>query len=277
MRLIIQPAPNDVARWAANYIVRKINLANPTNEKPFVLGLPTGSTPLNTYRELIQLHQAGKISFKHVITFNMDEYVGLSEEHPESYHSFMWNNFFNHIDIQEKNVNILNGNAKDIKAECARYEEKIKSVGGIDLFMGGVGADGHIAFNEPGSSLASRTRDKELNYDTLVANSRFFDNNIDKVPKSALTVGVGTVMDSKEVLVLVTGHNKARALHQAIEGGINHMWTITALQLHPRGIIICDEDATVELKVGTYKHFKDIEKNNLSSDAIWEKDGNLGW
>lgn len=173
MRLIIQPAPDDVAHWAANYIVRKINLANPTNEKPFVLGLPTGSTPLNTYRELIQLHQEGKVSFKHVITFNMDEYVGLPEEHPESYHSFMWNNFFNHIDIQEKNVNILNGNAEDIKAECARYEEKIKSVGGIDLFMGGVGADGHVAFNEPGSSLASRTRDKELNYDTLVANSRF--------------------------------------------------------------------------------------------------------
>ena len=277
MRLIIQPASDSVARWAANYIVRKINLANPTEEKPFVLGLPTGSTPLNTYRELIQLHQAGKVSFKHVVTFNMDEYVGLPEDHPESYHSFMRNNFFQHIDIQEKNVNILNGNAKDVKAECARYEEKIKSVGGIDLFMGGVGADGHVAFNEPGSSLSSRTRDKELNYDTLVANSRFFDNDINKVPKSALTVGVGTVMDAKEVLVLVTGHNKARALHQAIEGAVNHMWTITALQLHPRGIIICDEDATVELKVGTYKHFKDIEKNNLLPDAIWEKDGNLGW
>lgn len=277
MRLIIQPVPEDVARWAANYIVRKINLANPTDDKPFVLGLPTGGTPLNTYRELIRLHRDGKVSFKNVVSFNMDEYVGLPEDHPESYHSFMWTNFFNHIDIQEKNVNILNGNAKDIKAECARYEDKIKSVGGIDLFMGGVGADGHIAFNEPGSSLASRTRDKELNYDTLVANSRFFDNDINKVPKSALTVGVGTVMDSKEVLVLVTGHNKARALHQAIEGAVNHMWTVTALQLHPRGIIICDEDATVELKVGTYKHFKDIEKNNLSPDAIWEKDGNLGW
>ena len=245
MRLIIQPVPEDVARWAANYIVRKINLANPTDDKPFVLGLPTGGTPLNTYRELIRLHRDGKVSFKNVVSFNMDEYVGLPEDHPESYHSFMWTNFFNHIDIQEKNVNILNGNAKDIKAECARYEDKIKSVGGIDLFMGGVGADGHIAFNEPGSSLASRTRDKELNYD------------INKVPKSALTVGVGTVMDSKEVLVLVTGHNKARALHQAIEGAVNHMWTVTALQLHPRGIIICDEDATV--------------------DAIWEKDGNLGW
>jgi len=277
MRLIIQPVPEDVARWAANYIVRKINLANPTDDKPFVLGLPTGGTPLNTYRELIRLHRDGKVSFKNVVSFNMDEYVGLPEDHPESYHSFMWTNFFNHTDIQEKNVNILNGNAKDIKAECARYEDKIKSVGGIDLFMGGVGADGHIAFNEPGSSLASRTRDKELNYDTLVANSRFFDNDINKVPKSALTVGVGTVMDSKEVLVLVTGHNKARALHQAIEGAVNHMWTVTALQLHPRGIIICDEDATVELKVGTYKHFKDIEKNNLSPDAIWEKDGNLGW
>jgi glucosamine-6-phosphate deaminase len=184
----------------------------------------------------------------------------------------MWNNLFSHIDIQEKNVNILNGNAPDIKAECQAYEDKIKAVGGIDLFLGGIGPDGHLAFNEPGSSLASRTRDKELNYDTKVANSRFFGNDVNKVPASSLTVGIATVMDAKEVLIIVNGYNKSRALQHAVEEGVNHMWTISALQLHPRGMIVCDEAATYELKVGTYKHFKDIEKNNLDSDSLLKSD-----
>ena len=193
----------------------------------------------------------------------MDEYVGLPEEHPESYHSFMWNNFFNHIDIQKENVHILNGNAEDLEAECANYEKMIKEAGGVDLFMGGIGPDGHIAFNEPFTSLTSRTGVKTLTTDTIIANSRFFDNDINQVPKTALTVGVGTVMDAKEVMIVCNGHNKARALQQAIEGAVNQMWTITALQMHPHGIIVCDEAACDELKVSTYKYFKDIEKNNL--------------
>jgi len=268
MRLIIQENQELASKWVANYIARKINLASPSEKKPFVLGLPTGSSPLGAYSELIKLFKAGFVSFKHVITFNMDEYVGLPKNHPQSYHSFMWNNFFSHIDIQEGNVNILDGNAADIKAECLAYEEKIKAVGGIDLFLGGIGPDGHLAFNEPGSSLSSRTRDKELNYDTKLANSRFFDNDLSKVPDSSLTVGVGTVMDAKEVLIIVTGFNKARALKHAVESGVNHMWTISALQLHPRGMIVCDEASTYELKVGTYKHFKDIEKNHLEPDSL---------
>lgn len=263
MRLIIQPDYDQMSKWAANYVAAKINAAAPTDETPFVLGLPTGSSPLGMYRELVALNQQGKVSFKHVITFNMDEYVNLPKEHPESYHSFMWNNFFNHIDIQPENVNILNGNAPDLDAECAQYEARIAKVGGIDLFLGGIGPDGHIAFNEPGSSLSSRTRIKTLTTDTIIANSRFFDNDITKVPKTALTVGVGTVMDAKEVLILVNGHNKARALAAAIEGSVNHMWTISALQMHPKGIIVCDDAATIELKVGTYNYFKDIEKTNL--------------
>jgi glucosamine-6-phosphate deaminase len=272
MRLIIQANHDLTSKWVANYIARKIILAAPTNEKPFVLGLPTGSSPLGTYSELIQLCKAGKVSFRNVVTFNMDEYVGIPKDHPQSYHTFMWTNFFGHIDIQEKNVNILNGNAPDIKAECQAYEDKIKAVGGIDLFLGGIGPDGHLAFNEPGSSLASRTRDKELNYDTKVANSRFFDNDVNKVPPSSLTVGIATVMDSKEVLIIVNGYNKSRALQHAVEEGVNHMWTISALQLHPRGMIVCDEAATYELKVGTYKHFKDIEKNNLNPESLLRSD-----
>ncbi|MEG1187838.1 MAG: glucosamine-6-phosphate deaminase, partial [Bacteroidales bacterium] len=153
MRLIIQPDYQNISRWSANYVASKINQFAPTAERPFVLGLPTGSSPLGMYKELIKLYQAGKVSFKNVITFNMDEYVGLPKEHPESYHSFMWNNFFSHIDINAENVNILNGNAENPEAECERYEDKIKAVGGIDLFLGGIGPDGHIAFNEPCSSL----------------------------------------------------------------------------------------------------------------------------
>ena len=277
MRLIIQSEAVGVARWSAVYIARRINESLRTSEKPFVLGLPTGSTPLGTYKELIRLYQERKVSFKNVITFNMDEYVGIAKDHPQSYHSFMWDNFFKYIDILPENVNILDGNALNLKDECSDYEERIIAAGGIDLFMGGIGADGHIAFNEPGSSLSSRTRDKSLNEDTIQVNSRFFDNDVTKVPKSALTVGVGTVMDAREVLILVTGHNKSRALHKAIEGGVNHMWTISALQLHANGIIVCDEAATIELKVGNYRYFKDIEKDHLDPETLWNGDKYLGW
>ncbi|HPJ48883.1 MAG TPA: glucosamine-6-phosphate deaminase [Prolixibacteraceae bacterium] len=275
MRLIIQPDYEHLAKWTASYIARKIEIFKPAAGKPFVLGLPTGSSPLGVYSELIALYKLGKVSFKHVVTFNMDEYVGLEPEHPQSYHYFMWSNFFSHIDIPEENVNILNGLAPDIKAECARYEEKIKAVGGIHLFLGGIGVDGHIAFNEPGSSLASRTRSKELNYDTRLVNSRFFGNDVTKVPRLALTVGVGTVLDAKEVLIVVNGHNKARALRHVVEEGVNHMWTGSALQLHPRAMIVCDEAATYELKVGTFKHFLDIENDNLDVQSIWKS--SLTW
>jgi len=263
MRLIIEPDYDLMSKWAANYVANRINEAKPTAEKPFKLGCPTGSSPLGLYRELIRKYEAGELSFENVITFNMDEYVNLPESHPESYHSFMWNNFFSHINIKKENVHILNGNAKDLKKECEDYEKAIVAAGGIDLFMGGIGPDGHIAFNEPGSSIASRTRQKSLTTDTIIANCRFFDNNVDLVPKTALTVGVGTVMDAKEVLIMVNGHNKARALQHAIEEGVNHMWTISALQLHQHAIIVCDEAACGELKVDTYKYFKDIEKKNL--------------
>ena len=268
MRLIIQESYSQISHWAAAYIVKKINDFAPTAERPFVLGLPTGSTPLGTYRELIKFYKDGKVSFKNVVTFNMDEYVGIPEDHSESYHTFMWKNFFSHIDIRPENVNILNGNAEDLAAECARYEEKIKQYGGIKLFLGGIGPDGHIAFNEPGSSLSSRTRMKELTTDTIIANSRFFDNDVNKVPKTALTVGVGTIMDAQEVLIMVNGHNKARALRHAVEEPITHMWTISALQLHQHGIIVADEAACAELKVGTYNYFKDIEKNNLDPKSL---------
>ena len=263
MRVIIEQDKAAMSKWAANHIIERIRTFAPTEERPFVLGLPTGGTPLGTYAELIRRHRAGDVSFRHVITFNMDEYIGLPKEHEQSYYSFMWTNFFSHIDILPENAHILNGNAEDIEAECERYEAKIKEVGGIDLFMGGIGPDGHIAFNEPGSSLTSRTRVKSLTTDTIIANSRFFDNDLNKVPKTAVTVGVGTVMDAREVMILANGHNKARAIREAVEGPVSQRWTITCLQLHPHGIIVCDEEACDELTVGTYRYFKDIEKDNL--------------
>ncbi|KAK1229132.1 Glucosamine-6-phosphate isomerase (Glucosamine-6-phosphate deaminase) (GNPDA) (GlcN6P deaminase) [Marasmius sp. AFHP31] len=260
MRLIIRDDPVAVGDYIANYIAKRINDFEPTSEKPFVLGLPTGSSPIPTYKALIKHVKEGRLSFKNVITFNMDEYVGLPRDHSESYHTFMFREFFSHIDIPPANVHILDGNAVDLIAECKSYEEKIKSFGGIELFLGGIGEDGHIAFNEPGSSLTSRTRIKTLAYDTILANARFFNNDISAVPRMALTVGVATVMDSKEVVVVVTGQRKALALSKAIEEGVNHLWTLSALQLHPWALIVADEDATAELHVKTVKYFKSIER-----------------
>jgi len=268
MRLIIEPDYQHVSKWAANYVAAKIFSAHPTKEKPFVLGLPTGSSPLGMYKQLIELYKQGVVSFKNVITFNMDEYVGLPHDHEQSYYTFMWSNFFSHIDILPENAHILNGNAEDLDAECASYEEDMKAAGGIDLFLGGIGPDGHIAFNEPASSLQSRTRQKTLTTDTIIANSRFFNNDVNMVPKTAITVGVATIMDAKEVLIIVNGHNKARALRHAVEEPINHIWTISALQMHPNGIIVCDYDACAELTVGTYKYFLDIEKDQLDPDSL---------
>ncbi len=272
MRLIIEPDYSQMSKWAAYYVASSIIKAKPTAENPFVLGCPTGSSPLGMYQELINLHKANVLSFANVVTFNMDEYCGIPQDHEQSYHTFMWKNFFSQINIPAENVNILNGNAVDLNAECLRFEEKIRSYGGIDLFIGGVGPDGHIAFNEPGSSLVSKTRIKTLTTDTIIANSRFFENNVNLVPKTALTVGVGTIMAAKEVLLLVNGHNKARALKHGIEGGICQMWTISALQLHQNAIIVADEDACSELKVGTYKYFKDIESKNLSPNLYYVED-----
>ncbi|AFR02636.1 MULTISPECIES: glucosamine-6-phosphate deaminase [Pectobacterium] len=265
MRLIPLTTAADVGKWAARHIVEKINAFKPSAERPFILGLPTGSSPLEAYKSLVAMHKADLVSFKHVVTFNMDEYVGLPTDHPESYHTFMHQNFFNHVDIPRENINLLNGNAEDTTAECRRYEEKIKSYGKIHLFMGGVGNDGHIAFNEPASSLASRTRIKTLTEETRIANSRFFGGDVSLVPKFALTVGVGTLLDAEEVMILVTGRNKAQALQAAVEGNVNHMWTISCLQLHAKAIMVCDEPSTMELKVKTVKYFRELETESMKN------------
>lgn len=263
MRLIALKNAEEVGVWTGRYIADAINKFAPTAEKPFILGCPTGSSPLTAYQELIRLNQQGKVSFKHVITFNMDEYVGIPANHPQSYRSFMFENFFNHIDIDPANVNLLDGNAPDLDQECLAYEEKIARLGGINLFLGGVGGDGHIAFNEPGSSLRSRTRVKTLTDDTRRANSRFFDS-VDEVPKLALTIGVQTLLDAQEVVVIANGAHKALAVQAGVEGCVNHLWTVSAMQLHPKCMIVCDEPAMGEIKVKTARYFSQIESENIS-------------
>jgi glucosamine-6-phosphate deaminase len=262
MRLLIHKNYEDICRWAAAYIVRRINAF--ATEKPFVLGLPTGSSPLGVYRELCAAFTEGKVSFSQVITFNMDEYLGLAEDHPQSYRKFMDDNFFGNVDIPRGNTHVLNGMAKDPEAECRSYEEAIKAAGGIELFMGGVGGNGHIAFNEPGSSPGSRTRVITITGETRAANARFFDGETEKVPARALSVGIGTIMDAREVLIIVSGRQKARALRAGVEGAVSHWCPLSVLQLHPSAILACDDDAAAELKYGTVRYFKDLESRELS-------------
>ena len=259
MKVIIRNNSKEGSIWAAHHIAEKIKAKAAVTDKPFVLGLCTGSTPIETYAELARMVQAGELSFRNVISFNMDEYVGLPEEHPESYHSFMRTNLFSKIDEPEENIHILNGNAQDLDAECAAYEKAIVEAGGFDLFLGGIGEDGHIAFNEPFSPLTSRTRVVTLTEDTRIVNSRFFGGDMNLVPKQALSVGVATVTDSKEVVILAFGPKKARAIHDAVEGPYSHMCTVSALQIHQHGIIVADEASVGELKVNSYKYFKAVE------------------
>jgi len=266
MRVIIKNTYDDLSFWCALYIKQKINKHmdlygyGKCNVNKFVLGLPTGSTPLGVYENLINFYNNGDVSFKNVITFNMDEYVGISSNHSQSYRTFMNENFFKYIDIPSENINLLNGNAKNLIEECKNYEKKILEVGGIDLFLCGVGRDGHIAFNEPGSSLNSVTRIKTLSEETIIDNARFFEKSTN-VPKQALTVGIKTIMDSKEIIMLASGTNKANALKHCIEGSISNQYTCTAIQNHPKAMIICDENSISDLRYKTVLYYKNLQKN----------------
>ncbi len=259
MKIVIRDNAKEGSLWAAHYIAAKINEKAAVSDKPFVIGLCTGSTPIETYAELIRMVKAGEVSFKNVISFNMDEYVGLPVEHPESYHSFMHRYLFDQIDEKPENIHILNGNAPDLAAECAAYEKAIVDAGGFDLFLGGVGEDGHLAFNEPFSPLNSRTRVVDLTQDTIEVNARFFGGDTSLVPKRAMSVGVGTVCSAREVLILAFGSKKARVVKEAVEGAMSHYVTLSALQAHENGTVLLDEPAAGELKVNSYRYFKAVE------------------
>lgn len=238
-------SPDDASTYLAEYIINKINSFKPTASKPFVLGLPTGSSPEGIYARLILAYKDGRISFRNVITFNMDEYLGLPPTNDQSYHYFMYNKLFNHIDIPRENIHILNGLAKDIKKECVDYEKAIKSYGRIHLFLGGLGPEGHLAFNEAGSTRDSKTREVFLVESTIKANSRFFDNDLNKVPKSALSVGISTILDnSDEIVLIVLGENKKFALDKTINGTKNDArFPSSYLQDHSSVLVVCDNAA----------------------------------
>lgn len=259
MRVVIRNDAETCATWAAQYICDRINAANPTAHKPFVIMLSTGSSVIRTYELLAKHVREGKVSFKHVVTFNTDEFVDLPDSHPQSYHTTMYHTFFQHVDIEPKNVNILNGNASNLAKECRDYESKIKAVGGIDLFLSGCGEDGQVAMNEPGSSIESRTRVKSLSRATILRKATQF-GGAEKVPAAGITVGWGTIMEAREILTVVFGLNKANALDHCLERGINHMFPLSFIQDHKAACVVCDLDATAELRTRTVQYFQGIEK-----------------
>lgn len=249
MRVIIRPSAAAACVTAARIIANQV-IGKPDS----VLGLATGGTPLGSYQELIRLHRAGRLDFSRVTTFNLDEYVGLGPQHAQSYHRFMFSNLFDDINIDPQRVHLPDGLASDLTAACEDYERQIVEAGGIDLQLLGIGTDGHIAFNEPGSSLASRTRLKTLARQTVDDNARFFDHS-DDVPRLAVTMGVGTILESRRCLLLATGENKAAAIRGAIEGPVTSQNTATALQLHPAAIMVLDQDAASWLsRTDAYRH-----------------------
>lgn len=242
MEVIIQPTAEASAEVAARIIARQLR------EKPgAVLGLATGSTPLSLYRILIEM----QLDWSLVTTFNLDEYIGLPREHPQSYHSFMWENLFRHVNIRPENVHIPDGNAPDIPAFCAAYEQSIRAAGGIDIQVLGIGTDGHIGFNEPTSSLASRTRIKTLTPQTRRDNARFFGGEND-VPFHVITMGIGTIMEARANLLLAYGENKASAIAGAVEGPITANNPASILQLHPVAKVCLDEPAASRLQRSDY-------------------------
>ena len=249
MEVIIQRDYEAMSRLAAQLVAELLNT------KPnAVLGMATGSTPLGLYKELVRLHDREQLDFSRVTTFNLDEYVGLNVTHPQSYHHFMHEHFFSHVNIPPHNINIPSGTTSNYPAFCEWYEKRIVECGGIDLQILGIGGDGHIGFNEPTSSLSSRTRLKTLSKQTIDDNARFFERRQD-VPVYAITMGVGTILEARKLVLVASGKAKAGAIAQAVEGPVTSMVTASALQLHRDAIVIVDEPAAAGLKMRDYYEF----------------------
>jgi len=246
MEIIVKETAEEMSKVAARVVAATLN-AKPNA----VLGLATGSTPLGLYQELVRMHKEEGLDFSQVTTFNLDEYVGLPGSHPQSYHYFMHENLFKHINIPKQNIHIPSGTTHNYAAFCQWYENRIKECGGIDLQVLGIGSDGHIAFNEPGSSLGSRTRIKTLAKQTIEDNARFFDSP-EQVPIYAITMGVGTILEARKIILLANGKKKAKAVAAAIEGPVTSMITASALQLHRDCMFILDREAASELKMLEY-------------------------
>ena len=249
MEVVIQRDYEQMSKVAAQIVSEVLN-AKPNA----VLGMATGSTPLGLYQELVRLHREEQLDLSRVTTFNLDEYVGLRMDHPQSYHYFMHEHFFRHVNIPRQNINIPSGTTSNYPAFCEWYEQRIAQCGGIDLQILGIGSDGHIAFNEPTSSLSSRTRLKTLSEQTIDDNARFFERRED-VPIYAITMGVGTILDARKLVMVASGKAKARAIAQAVEGPVTSMVTASAIQLHRDATVVVDEQAAGELTMSDYYEF----------------------
>jgi glucosamine-6-phosphate deaminase len=247
MLLVLKPGKEELGREAARIVANAIR-RNPALR----LGLATGSTTLGMYKELVRLHRDESLDFSQVVTFNLDEYLGLSATHPQSFHHFMQQNFFAHVNIPPASIHIPDGTvAGDYDRYCCSYEQAIREAGGIDLQILGIGRNGHIGFNEPTSSLGSRTRLKVLSKETTDDNRKFFAAE-EKVPECAITMGIGTILEAKRILLLASGPSKAAAIAQAIEGAVTASVTASALQLHPEVTFIVDQQAGAQLKHHDY-------------------------
>lgn len=262
MEVIIQPDAHAASQAAARVVARLVR------EKPnAVLGLATGSTPLTLYGELVRMHKDDGLDFGGVTTFNLDEYVGLPADHSQSYHAFMWENLFSQINIKRENVHIPDGLAEDIPAFCAAYEQAIVDAGGIDLQVLGIGSDGHVGFNEPTSSFASRTRIKTLTQQTVADNARFFEGDESQVPHHCITMGIGTIMDARMNIMLAFGANKADAIAETVEGPVAAIMPASVLQNHPAAKVFVDETAASKLKLADYYRWVYNGKPEWQRDA----------
>jgi glucosamine-6-phosphate deaminase len=262
MRVIVENDAASVARTAAGFV------ADLVRRKPAcVLGLATGSTPLGMYNELIRMHLDEGLDFSRVVTFNLDEYVGLGPTHPHSYRYFMQKNLFDQINVDVRNTHVPDGRALDFHVFCQQYEKTIADCGGIDLQVLGIGSDGHIAFNEPGSSLGSRTRLKTLAPETIQDNARFF-GSAEAVPRLAVTMGVGTILESRQCLLLATGEHKAKAIRNTIEGPVTAQVTASALQLHRDVIAVVDQEAGRLLERRDYYRHVEHAQSLLSKGQL---------
>lgn len=262
MEIIIKNSGQEASEAAARVVARLVR------EKPnAVLGLATGSTPLKLYTELVHMHREDGLDFSQVTTFNLDEYVGLEKDHPQSYHAFMWEHLFSRINIRPENVHIPDGMAEDIPLLCAEYEAQIIEAGGIDLQVLGIGSDGHVGFNEPTSSFASRTRIKTLTRQTVADNARFFDGDESRVPRHCITMGIGTIMDARMNLMLAFGSNKAEAVAAMVEGPVSALMPASILQHHPVSKVFVDEAAAARLKLTDYYRWVYDGKPNWQQDA----------
>lgn len=242
----------DIGFLTASYVKQRINNAG----GKIVLGLPTGGTMESFYKHLVDFAAKGELSFKNVTTFNLDEYIGLPKGHPESYRSYMESRLFKHVDIDPANINFPDVNAEDLEKACAEYDAKIEAFGGIDLFLGGVGRNGHIAFNESGTPFDAPTHKVELSESTIKANSRFFGNDLNAVPKYAVTMGMGTILKSKEIIILAEGEKKSEAVYRAVEGRVSPQWPISALRIHPNSILVADPKALSQVSTASMNRFK---------------------